>query len=662
MDFYSNSEVTPPRVRAADELVALRAKVGQLERRLREEGRLRLALRRQLARRQAVLMRLAEAVPAAIYFHNLTTGTEAFLNNQLAQALGYTPAALRLLKPRVLEALLHPHDKATLQHYFASAQRQGSPIGTSTQHTVRLRTAAGEWQRATLQHTVFLGNAQGQATCLLGSIMVAAASEAAAPDLLADLSHEIKTPLHAIMGLAQLLRKSAAPPAHLDALLANAENLLGITANALQAGRPAPVETAFAVVATVQQAVQSMFFVAQAKGLDLRLELPLTPLPSIVGNAGQLSQLLVNLLGNAIKFTAVGHITVTLRVAAQQAGHVQLQLCVADTGIGIRADKLAQVFKRHEQASSEIAQHYGGTGLGLTICQNLVEQRGGRIWLESEVGQGSQFHIELPYRIGLEDVAVAAAPPMVPGLLRGLRVLLVEDNEVGALLATTLLQAWQVAVELATSGEQALALAQARPYDLILMDVHLPHLTGIEATASLRHQPGPNQNTPVIALTAEAGVGEGEFFAATLFTSWLEKPYTETQLHQAVAAHTGRYQAPTPSKGPHYGFASLGKLAHDATFISKMQRLFVETVPPRLAQLEATVLCQDWAAARLIMHSLKTTYGSMQMEEAGQQLKKMEAVLKNNPTSSELAHLLHFLRLATIETTEIFKTQLASAA
>ncbi|WP_198172670.1 hybrid sensor histidine kinase/response regulator [Hymenobacter ginkgonis] len=650
-------------MRAADELVALRAKVGQLERRLREEGRLRLALRRQLARRQAVLMRLAEAVPAAIYFHNLTTGTEAFLNNQLAQALGYTPAALRLLKPRVLEALLHPHDKATLQYYFASTQQHATPIGTSTQHTVRLRTAAGEWQRAKLQHTVFLGNAQGQATCLLGSIVVAASNEAATPDLLADLSHEIKTPLHAIMGLAQLLRKGPENSAYLDALLANAENLLGITTNALQAGRTAPADAAFDAAATVQQAVQSMFFAAQAKGLDLRLELPPTPsLPLVVGNASQLRQLVVNLVGNAIKFTAVGHITVTLSVTAGQTGHVQLQLCVADTGIGISVDKLTQVFKRHEQANDDIAQHYGGTGLGLAICKGLVEQHGGRIWLESEVGQGSQFYFRLPYRMSLASPATPAVPPIVPGLLQGLRVLLVEDNEVGALLATTLLQTWQVAVEVATTGEQALALAQAKPYDLILMDVHLPQLTGIEATASLRHQPGPNQNTPVIALTAEAGVGEGEFFAATLFTSWLEKPYTEEQLHQAVATHSGRHLTPTPSKTPQYGFASLGKLAHDAGFISKMQRLFVETVPLRLGQLEATVARQDWVAARLIVHSLKTTYGSMQMEEAGQQLKKIEAVLKNNPTSNSLTTLLHFLRLSTIETTEIFKTQLATAA
>ena len=614
--------------------------------------------------------RLGQAVPAALYFYNIAAGTDTFLNDHLSQALGHSLAALAQLKPWALEALLHPYDKASLQPHLARL-RQGA-VGTSEQLEVRLRDADNNWHWFKVQHTVFMCDAQGQATHLLGAVTALPAPgpateepAAARADLLADMSHEIRTPLHAIMGLAQLLHKGLVAPEqgkYVEALLANAENLLSITNGVLavakrNGGTVSAEEKPFDVAATARQAVQSLAYTAETKGLTLQLQLPNEPLPTVVGAASSLTQVLVNLLGNAIKFTGAGHIEVSVRAGAREGQRLELTFCVADSGIGIRADKVEQVFLRFAQASEATARRYGGTGLGLAICKDLVERQGGRIWVESELNRGSRFYFTIPYSVSNE----ASPAPLAPatGLLQGLRVLLVEDNELNTLLATTLLESWQAATEVAADGEQALALAYAKPYDLILMDVQLPRLSGVEAAVRLRSHPGPNKATPIIALTADAGPENVNLFAAAGFSHWLEKPYAETDLYVAAAQYTGREQA-APVAGAAFGFGGLGKLATNLAFISKMQRLFIDTVPQQLAQLEAAVINQNWAAARPLVHTLKTTYGSLQIDEAMQQIKKIEEILKNNPTHTVLVNLLHFLRQTTAKTAAIFEQMLAS--
>ncbi|MGI4759527.1 MAG: ATP-binding protein [Janthinobacterium lividum] len=509
-------------------------------------------------------------------------------------------------------------------------------------------------------------------TAIRQARLVAEESARAKASFLANMSHEIRTPLNGIMGLARLLLHTDRPadyPDHLDSILASAEGLLVVINDILDFAKiesgTLDLEAApFAVEAAVQRAAKTLAFQAQAKGLQLHVRLPAAPLPVVVGDASRLGQVLLNLLTNAIKFTPAGEVTTSVDISRHAGGQVHLEFCVADTGIGIAPDKFAQIFQSFAQASSSTTRLYGGTGLGLAISQRLVELQGGRIWLDSQPGRGSRFFFSLPYTVSEEAPATATGPaPVVPGLLRGLRVLLVEDNAVNTLLATSLLQAWQVSPEVAADGEQALALALATPYDVILMDIQMPRLDGLAATAQLRATPGPNQHQPIIALTANALHTEVATYGPAGFTDWLVKPYHENTLYLAIAYASGRATrtaaaAVAPAAVPSYGFAGLGKLAHDATFIRKMQQLFIDTVPVQLGQLETAVAGRNWEAARQISHSLKSTYGNLQIEEAVHYAKKIEEILKKNPTGDSLLNLLRALRLLTTQMVDTFEKNL----
>ena len=496
----------------------------------------------------------------------------------------------------------------------------------------------------------------------------------ASENFLANMSHEIRTPMNGIVGLTRLLQKTALAPEQADYLsiiLANAEGLLAVINDILdfakiEAGAVELESIPFDVVATVQQTVRTLAFQAQAKGLVLHVDILDEPLPIVAGDPTRLNQVLLNLLSNAIKFTDSGEIALTVAVERHEAGVVHLQFSVADTGVGISPDKFEQVFRSFAQASRSTTRLRGGTGLGLAICRQLVELQGGRIWVESELGQGSRFQVVLPYQVSHEPPTSRDAPPaLAPGLLRGLRILLVEDNPVNTLLAQALLDSWETTTTLAADGEAALAHAFTTAFDLILMDIQLPRLNGLDATTQLRAQPGPNQYVPIIALTANALPTEASTYKQAGFTDWLVKPYHENQLYLAVAQHTGRHlpaDAPTLTGqlalAPSFNFAGLGRLANDATFVRKMQQLFIDTVPGQLQELAVTLAALDWPAATQLVHNLKSTFGNLQSEEAVRYVKKMEEILRKNPDPAALSNLLRTVSRIANQLIDLFQAEL----
>jgi signal transduction histidine kinase/DNA-binding response OmpR family regulator len=658
METYTNDEVAGQLQHAkTSELQLLQTKVAYLEEQLRQERKNRLQLRAQADKGQADLLRqLVAATPNPV-------GVEDEHGRLILANDAYT----RLLELRATRPALPTSPNPALLASEASSSEEVYELANGqmiSYHIVTKSFVRPDGTRCLLTNATDI--------TVLNQARVAAEESARAKEaFLANMSHEIRTPLNGIIGLARLLQGSASPaeyPDHLDSILTSAEGLLVVINDILDFAKiesgALDLETLpFAVGAVMQRAAKTLAFNAQAKGLKLHVCLPAAPLPVVAGDANRLGQVLLNLLTNAIKFTHTGEVTATVNVSHYADGQVHLQFCVADTGIGIEPDKFAQIFRSFGQAASSTTRLYGGTGLGLAICQRLVELQGGRIWLDSQPGRGSRFFFSLPYPVSEQALAEPEPAPVVPGLLRGLRVLLVEDNAVNTLLATSLLQAWQVDPDVAADGEQALEHALTTPYDVILMDIQMPRLNGLAATEQLRSTPGPNQHQPIIALTANALKKEVAAYASAGFTDWLVKPYHENSLYLAIAYASGRAVRPgmvaaAQPVAPTYGFTGLGKLANDARFIRKMQQLFIDTVPVQLGQLEAAVASREWEAARQLSHSLKSTYGNLHIEEAMHYTKKIEGILKKNPTSETLLNLLYALRQLTDQMVAIFESNL----
>jgi signal transduction histidine kinase/CheY-like chemotaxis protein/HPt (histidine-containing phosphotransfer) domain-containing protein len=643
----------------ASELSRLKSKVEQLEQQLQQERQNRYQVHARVEKNQSDLMRqLLAATPHPVCVQDeqghIILVNEAYTELQL----------LRAAQPEV-----RPNNDLDLLATDATSSYEETYALPNGQ-TVRYQLIKKSFGRP--DDTRYLLTSATDITALNQARVAAEESARAKEAFLANMSHEIRTPLNGIIGLARLLQTNARQPDnadHLDSILTSAEGLLLVINDILdfakiESGTLDLEVQPFEVEAAMQRAAKTLAFNAQAKGLHLHVSLPATPLPVVQGDAGRLHQVLLNLLNNAIKFTHTGNVTATVDVSRYEGGQVHLQFCVSDTGIGIEADKYEQVFRSFGQAASSTTRLYGGTGLGLAICQRLVELQGGRIWLDSQPGRGSRFFFSLPFAVSEQPVASAEPVAVAPGLLQGLRVLLVEDNAVNTLLACSLLQAWQATTEVASDGKQALELALAKPYDLILMDIQMPRLNGLVATERLRHTPGPNQHQPIIALTANALKTDADTYEPLGFTDWLVKPYHENSLYLAIAYASGRAvrtAAPTAAARPTtptYGFAGLGKLAHDVQFIRKMQQLFIDTVPQQLTYLESAVASQNWEAATQLSHSLKSTYGNLQIEEATHYAKKIEAILKKNPTVESLLNLLYALRLVTSQMVEAFETNL----
>jgi signal transduction histidine kinase len=358
-------------------------------------------------------------------------------------------------------------------------------------------------------------------------------------NFLATMSHEIRTPMNGVLGMAQLLRRSATDGRQreqIETLIQSGEFLMSILNDILDiskidAGRMEVEELPQNLDAFTRELIELWRPTAAQKGLALDLHLSCDLPSTVLMDGRRVRQVLFNLIGNAVKFTPAGG--VALRVAAEGE---HLRFTVSDSGIGIDPAVLPHLFERFSQADESTSRQFGGAGLGLAISRQLTELMGGRLWAESEAGRGSSFHILLPLRAASEALAPTSDDRFDVQMARPLSILAVDDNGVNLMVLDQVLSALGHEVTRATSGPEALELAGRQAFDLVLMDIQMPGMSGIEAVAQLRARPGPNRAAPAVAVSADVLSHSRDDYLKLGFSGQVAKPIQVPALAAEIAA------------------------------------------------------------------------------------------------------------------------------
>jgi PAS domain S-box-containing protein len=454
---------------------------------------------------------------------------------------------------------------------------------------------------------------------------------------LANMSHEIRTPMNAILGMSQLLAKTTLAPRqsnYLHAITTSAQNLLVIIndildISKLDAGKMTIERVGFNVARLCEQVEKTMLYKAEEKGL--RFITKVSPLiPNVVlGDPYRITQILLNLASNSVKFTEKGEIT----IEAEVAGYFNSQIIIAFSVCDIDPAYLNSIFQEFSQEDSSITRKFGGTGLGLSISRSLARLMGGEIDIESKKGEGTSSHFCLFLPIGtVHDLPQRKLAAITnPQELHGKRILLVEDNEYNRLLAKSFLRSAHLKVTEAENGEEAVAVARAQEFDLILMDVQMPVMDGFEATRHLRRELGIT--TPIIALTASAINGEKQRCLAAGMNDYLTKPFYEDELLQLVHDWVLRPQggpaeaapAPVPVAAPELpapggALYKLDMLLNTARgnqkFVQSMLKTFIEGTYNALRDLGRALEVGNVQSLQGTAHKLRPSLVHLQIQPA----------------------------------------------
>ncbi|HLX67045.1 MAG TPA: ATP-binding protein, partial [Puia sp.] len=447
-------------------------------------------------------------------------------------------------------------------------------------------------------------------------------------NFLANMSHEIRTPMNAVLGMAGQLAKTKLDDRqrfYLDTIYSASESLLVILNDILdltkiRAGKLALEQIGFQPMTVLNRALQVMMHKAEEKGLILRIGFCDPGLYGVlIGDPYRLNQVLLNLLSNGIKFTSKGVVELSCRVVADEPQWQTLAIEVTDTGMGMDDSFVKHLFDKFTQESDSVTRKYGGTGLGMSICKELVELMGGEIRVTSKKGVGTTVLLLVQLEKGADsDLSQRDERPVDTETLKDKRVLVVDDNDMNRLVATTILDNYRTVIFEAADGQEAVDFLRGESVDIVLLDIQMPVMSGLEAAEVIRRE--ISETLPIIALTANAIRGESEKCLAAGMNDYLAKPFEEVALVRMICEWVGRSgsrggeagvvgvsgdatgEAAVVGNGkvgdaggpPLYGFERLEEIGQgDAVFLKKMVQLFVDTVPKVVEEMRAAAAKGD---------------------------------------------------------------------
>ena len=487
-------------------------------------------------------------------------------------------------------------------------------------------------------------------------------AQKAKEQFLANMSHEIRTPVNGIAGMVNLLTntmQSNEQTKYLNAIKHSADNLKVIINDILdysviESGEVSLEKIGFDIDYQVESVINSLELQAQEKSLKINFNSNNENIKILLGDPVRLSQILINLINNAIKFTSEGEITVNLICESNDDNMATAEFEVKDTGIGISENKLEHIFDTFKQADESITRKYGGTGLGLAISRQLVELQGGSIHVESKVDIGTTFSFSIPYSMG-NDIDLIHLSEGAPESnknkqikFKGLKVLLVEDNDINRLYASTILKKWDCTCDEAENGEIALEMLRKNEYNLILMDVHMPVMDGLEATRIIRQSfDTPKKNIPIIAFTANAIKGEKEDYMQIGMNDYISKPFIPDELHKIIRKFSNESKAielDSNFVSPLFDLSYLNSVSDgNKEFIGEIISTFTEQTPPLLKEMQDSCENKDWTTAGDLAHKLKpnlTLLGAKQLIPLVQSIEEDGKSEQNLETLSNRGEIL----------------------
>ncbi|MEN9685514.1 MAG: Autoinducer 2 sensor kinase/phosphatase LuxQ [Bacteroidota bacterium] len=606
---------------------------------------------------------------ALICTHDLK-GEILSVNPAICEALGYEEQEF---KGKNLMDFLPEENKAIFQeHYLDIVIKEGKAKGVFPIVSKSKRKLALLFQNFKVEEpgsdTYIIGFSQDITDRIKAEKELMLAKEAtekaskAKEIFLANMSHEIRTPMNGIMGISGLLEKTELSPKqkkYTKLIIESGNKLLHIVNDILditkiESGHFSLESTSFDLADMIHSTLQAFQFRAEDNGIELSFRNAIKKDTIVEGDPYRLGQVLNNLIGNAIKFTREGSVTLYAAQLADSDTMPNFEFRVTDTGIGISEESLGSIFDQFTQASADITRKYGGTGLGLSICKSLIEMQGGSIKVESKLHEGTSFIVRIPYKLSNTDVIkdelekLGDYKKVVPK-----NILVAEDVPVNQLIARHLLEGWGHHVSIAENGKQAVQLVENTSFDLILMDIHMPEMNGLDATQIIRNLPDSRKAAiPIIAVTAAAFKDEIDRYRAAGMDDYITKPYTEEKLFEVI-----RKVLKLSQKEPIFkenliemietnqpealydlsGLESLG-LA-DKDFLLQMITLFLNNTSADLEKLDIAVSENNMDSIFQLTHRMRSAIQSMGIQSVAEPIKKIEAHSKLKQHPEEIAAL-----------------------